>query len=915
MISRHSKRPSAPQEAPRQFAINNSKGLDFTKAATEPSSSQFFENLTVNLDGSLSIRKRMLPTYIPGTGDEEIVAVLHTGRHVLVRAYSTSHEAYYVYIRDRHISAPAITNYNFKFSTQDYYSPDVTGYCTPELARIAETTVDLSSATVVHTSESTILGNVRVRKSFLSAASWEIPADSGIADASFKFTAIDQDLYDENAIDSNKFNYVPRYVKITLESDGDGTWFNIHIMQPELTTLNTAEGSIVLNPNLTLDNPYALRDVYNAKVAAISGILPYESPTDIVNDQDSVDDYTVAQLTERVNVKGSGQSRLVNGISKGFDYTKFMLKAFCKIPDISGYYCTWECTYDDVKWYPLQLSYITDRGTPSSEDYWVVQNLNYSAEYWDGLQYSEEHETLGRIQSKYLAQNAYPFKAGTSGDLLDIRPDVLVLNAYALNIYGIGTELAQTRPVAFRFSILTDSGNVVNGEKLSSGPSSKLTGRVLTVLDSQTYRLNDVAYTKAVTLDAKYPNAATGEKVYYKKSLYSFGSESFTNFVYRSDTGSAITPLYNILDLDATNGVVCNIVPWRDYLVSFTETAIYLSTTQENGFHTKVLTTFTGVPFSDRHSVQSTLNGVIFKAGDKVYMAYPNLYSGDDTSLNLTEVSKPVAHILEELPEDINVDSHIVSDKYTLLMSSVSFAKTLCLQYDLSTKTWEYYTYPIAFSKFFKDVFGTLTGVHNSVEYTLFEESLSKKYPGMDLSAAETVREEPFTLLEYCDVVYVDMRIADTGGVPTAVKYQLSKRPIHFELDTGQKTDNIVSMKHFVESRVIFMTEDESEDFPVDLTITVDGDPHVTTVSTTTDLSTDAAFWKIEDSVGVAGTAFRLTTDPEDTLFGRSKSGMFRQLAVRYSGKGRSIRHILTGESKSNFRIYETYIKYKVLKS
>jgi hypothetical protein len=105
----------------------------------------------------------------------------------------------------------------------------------------------------------------------------------------------------------------------------------------------------------------------------------------------------------------------------------------------------------------------------------------------------------------------------------------------------------------------------------------------------------------------------------------------------------------------------------------------------------------------------------------------------------------------------------------------------------------------------------------------------------------------------------------------------------------------------------MFATEDDAEAFPMQLVVAVDGDPHITTV----DVNTDAPFWKSgTSSVGVLGTSFRLSN--EESL-GRASSGILRQLIVRYSGKGRSVRHILTGSPTSNFKLYETYVRYKTL--
>jgi hypothetical protein len=132
--------------------------------------------------------------------------------------------------------------------------------------------------------------------------------------------------------------------------------------------------------------------------------------------------------------------------------------------------------------------------------------------------------------------------------------------------------------------------------------------------------------------------------------------------------------------------------------------------------------------------------------------------------------------------------------------------------------------------------------------------------------------------------------------------------PIEFEWDTGQKTDSIAHTKQFVESKLMFATLGEQDSFPFTLYIAIDGDPHVTR----TDVSTDAPFWKTTDgqSRGVLGTAFALggATTPASGNF-----NTLRQFVTRYSGKGKSIRHVIVGASSCNFKLYETYVRYKNL--
>ena len=151
----------------------------------------------------------------------------------------------------------------------------------------------------------------------------------------------------------------------------------------------------------------------------------------------------------------------------------------------------------------------------------------------------------------------------------------------------------------------------------------------------------------------------------------------------------------------------------------------------------------------------------------------------------------------------------------------------------------------------------------------------------------------------YGDVLEVGLALNNTPEKRLHV--EMSEIP--FIWDTGQKTDSISDYRQFVESKFAFATLDEADSFPFTLHVAIDGDPHVTTI----DVSTDAPFWKTAESKGVANTAFRLGNDSPAT----GAFNTLRQLVVRYSGKGKSIRHIIEGESSHNFKLYETYVRYK----
>ena len=72
------------------------------------------------------------------------------------------------------------------------------------------------------------------------------------------------------------------------------------------------------------------------------------------------------------------------------------------------------------------------------------------------------------------------------------------------------------------------------------------------------------------------------------------------------------------------------------------------------------------------------------------------------------------------------------------------------------------------------------------------------------------------------------------------------------------------------------------------------------------DINTDSAIWKNSFSQkGTLGT--NIYDDNTDY------DGIVRQLIVKYSSKGKTIRHILEGYSKTNFKFYSMDVRSRIL--
>ena len=136
---------------------------------------------------------------------------------------------------------------------------------------------------------------------------------------------------------------------------------------------------------------------------------------------------------------------------------------------------------------------------------------------------------------------------------------------------------------------------------------------------------------------------------------------------------------------------------------------------------------------------------------------------------------------------------------------------------------------------------------------------------------------------------------------------------IIFKLDTGQKANNIQYTKQFTESKFILATLTYKDNFPIENIIYVDGiklvKDEIGLVKDmqiiTNDVSSDGAFFKNNpEDIGFLNT--NISNDSGEEF------NTIRQKIIRYMGKGKTIRHILKGESSFNFKIYMLYYRYRI---
>lgn len=461
----------------------------------------------------------------------------------------------------------------------------------------------------------------------------------------------------------------------------------------------------------------------------------------------------------------------------------------------------------------------------------------------------------------FIAKPCYLFEGNSENDSLESRLDILEIPAG--NFEG----------TMYSFKIFTlkeleteESFATVDGTSVQCAYTEDL------VLDYSEYMFAPSASTELLRSD--FPNAASGKLFYSNHVAFSYGIPELKNNVLASNVGELATPISRVIDLPARSfSKINSLASWRDYIIAATDFEMYLISKVDRGFSTKVISTFIGVPTEDRRCFKATANGLIFKSHDKVYMFYPNTYSSDESVLNLTDISKNIEELVLNYPTDSTYTPFALSTEtsyYLVMPDPHGKPFTKCLKYSYNTRVWTYFEYPVLLTDY------RLNNVNDIVVYGYFNGN------------AVEYRFEAEAFLENC--TYGDWLDLET---PSAIA---------FELDSGQKTDSLNRSKQFVESKFNVVTLHEQDCFPMSVTVHIDGSPFVATRN----VNTDSAFWSQHATeLGTLATTF--TSEVSDIF------NVFRQMFIRYSGKGKSIRHIIEGESVYPFKIYEVDYRYRNL--
>lgn len=388
----------------------------------------------------------------------------------------------------------------------------------------------------------------------------------------------------------------------------------------------------------------------------------------------------------------------------------------------------------------------------------------------------------------------------------------------------------------------------------------------------------------AKTLIPKRIPLETGKVLYHNNQIFTYGVKGYENTIYISNPESYITPMFNNLDL-AYGFKVTKILPWRNYLVVFTKNSIHLASYDDvlQSYVAKTVSTSVGLSEEDAETAVDILNGVLFKSGESVYRLVPNLYAATDNILNLSCISSNI-EILHINKQNF---AFTTNEKYYLFIPETNI--TTCYIYDYLKKTWTKNQYPVVFTKY-DFITPTDIRLHDSLQQYYFNKTVEEAYPELFEGENEYLRNT----LEYGDCL--TLPYYESGNLNIQIT------PISFNIDFGQKSSNYSENKQFLGTRLVFQTLSEKDSFPIDVTVSTDGMLRKIHI----DESTDGALLKTSLNTTSVLATYQPSKDSQIV-------GTLRQLMLKYSGKGKTIRHYIEGNSMYRFKFYSLDYRYRIL--
>lgn len=724
-----------------------------------------------------------------------------------------------------------------------------------------------------------------------------------------------------NTVNSTILYTSKGFCKLTKTIAGGATvWtFSQHIPEPNVIE---PDSETPFNPNMLLKDPNVVDSTTEGAVLTVAGVLAY-APITIADDAAMVWLKNLFTVTEDSGTSKKyllwGQKELVEGNIK-CEYLpidslarqdgKLCLKLFLNGPVLDNTYVVWEWTLDGITYNSITPiirsanSYV--EGETTSVRYMMLQSgldniegqtiqrtKQLFSEY-DGSKIDASQILDKGIEVKY--ESVYALKLGTG------PCDVLYIDNGIATVSGTETYDFTDIPYTIRATVYSVEKTPVEGSggKYEYKAKRQIGVRYWQYLPPEKkattsewnagYTLETSGYTYIKPIDF-----SESSMLYNNGVIYNFG-KGLKNVIYPSEPGMFTTPLYNQIDLTANEDASVNaFIAWRNSFIAMTDTAVYKIDSIDSGYSIKTISTFTGVPEKDSRTVKAMLNGIIFKSHNKVYTLYPNTYSEDENILRLSEISTPVDKYVTDGDGELSF-AIVTPSEYLLFTAYEDW--TQCLRYTYSTKHWSRYKFNV---KLIDYVMLDVTNIH------LFGEGYKKEYL-FDKLVEEVVDITVLTSHElYDNITYGDWltAVVNSDNVKAVLNGTMEPpvTPFEFTVDSGQKSDAMGIVKQFVETKATYTAQSDNADFPTELSLYIDGDEHPLQLEE----ATDAAVQRGNQNSLVLGTEVH------------TASASLKDTTVRYfakhSGKGKSIRYVLKGKSKSRFKLYEIAYRYRIPRS
>lgn len=274
MINRYSRKASKPVELLKQGSFTGAKGIDENASVLDTSSVLYLKNFTTERDGTLTLRKPImcveeLPEVRYTDSDNILftemarVQYLFDKNYKLIIRISPDGEQYFCILKN---GVPVSVRLHW-MSWTDYAS-----YYTTYLKSFGDymciPCIDFSNTHFANTSNSTVVtgGKVNIAADVFRRNAETYP-DNYSTDLFYS------KLYDYTVQEGIVELYKPRTLIITKSTD-PSVELDLKIVTPDINTIQSTD-SLALDVNLDLDNPYAIRDVYNTSAPTVKNILAY----------------------------------------------------------------------------------------------------------------------------------------------------------------------------------------------------------------------------------------------------------------------------------------------------------------------------------------------------------------------------------------------------------------------------------------------------------------------------------------------------------------------------------------------------------------------------------------------------------------------------------------------------------------